>query len=195
MIFLRIGVFSGWIGSNMYIIAQIISICKFHHKTVLTLSAGMSSFLYMSEAIVDCDFGEAANLRLGGPPGRILAVCGQASNRIPAMFRSPGLPEPALGSHIAWDLGASGVACGLSDRFSAPPVRGRVSRLIYACNRPPKAPSAIPVKSEDTEIPGHRNCSDRERESRVARVYRPFHACADERFANRTPPILTITSV
>ena len=147
----------------------------------------MISFLYMSEAIVDCGFGEAANLRLGGAPGTILAVCGQASNRIPAMFRSPGLPAPALKSHIAWDLGASGVACGLSDRFGAPPVRGGVSRLIYTCNRPPKTPSAIPVKSEDTEIPGHRNRSDRERESRVARFYRPFHACATGRAVPLAP--------
>ena len=53
-------------------------------------------------------------------------------------------------------------------------VAGTVSRLVYDCNRPPEAPSAIPERSERFDIPGNRGLTERQRAARVEAVYRPF---------------------
>jgi predicted N-formylglutamate amidohydrolase len=60
--------------------------------------------------------------------------------------------------------------------LDAPLIAGGVSRLVFDCNRPPEAPSAIPERSELIEVPGNRNLSDAERARRIETVYRPFCA-------------------
>jgi predicted N-formylglutamate amidohydrolase len=54
----------------------------------------------------------------------------------------------ALESHIAWDIGAAGVAERLSEMLDAALVMQRFSRLAYDCNRPPEAADAYPERSE-----------------------------------------------
>lgn len=109
--------------------------------------------------------------------GRMVFVCEHASRAIPPEFGDLGLSAEARVAHVAWDPGALEVAAALSERFDAPLVAGRVSRLVYDCNRPPEAPSAIPEESEVFAIPGNRGLSAAAREDRIARVYRPFHEC------------------
>ncbi len=108
--------------------------------------------------------------------GRVVFVCEHAANAIPVEFGDLGLSADARVAHIAWDPGALKVAEALAARFDAPLVAGRVSRLVYDCNRPPEAPSAIPEESEVFSVPGNRGLSAAAREDRIARVYRPFHA-------------------
>ena len=48
--------------------------------------------------------------------------------------------------------------------------------LVYDCNRPPEAQSAIPEKSEIYDIPGNTQLSPAQRQERIERVYRPFEA-------------------
>lgn len=106
----------------------------------------------------------------------VVVVCEHGSNIIPPEFGDLGLDPAARQSHIAWDPGALGVAHEMRRLLDADLVAGSVSRLLYDCNRPPEAPSAMPDMSEIFEIPGNRNLTERDRERRVTAIYKPFYA-------------------
>jgi predicted N-formylglutamate amidohydrolase len=106
----------------------------------------------------------------------VLLAVEHAGRRIPAALGCLGLAAAELERHIAWDIGAQGVARRLSELLDAPLVLQRYSRLVYDCNRPPEAPDAIPVVSETTAIPGNQNLTPADREARAEALYRPFHA-------------------
>lgn len=106
--------------------------------------------------------------------GRFVIVCEHASADMPAEFGDLGLEPTARLSHIAWDPGALGVAEALAGLLDAPLVAQRVSRLLYDCNRPPEAASAVPETSEVHAVPGNRGLSDRDRALRADRFYHPF---------------------
>ncbi len=120
------------------------------------------------------DFGTVVHTDLAGNAPKVVLVCEHASNRIPAFLGDMGLGAEARDSHIAWDPGALAVARMMSAELSAPLVHGGVSRLVYDCNRPPEAPGAMPVRSEDYDIPANAQMSDEERQARVHGVYDPF---------------------
>lgn len=129
----------------------------------------------------------------------IVLVCEHASNIIPAELDDLGLDDTARNSHIAWDPGALAVAQRLSHRLDGALVWQRISRLVYDCNRPPEAASAIPERSEIYRIPGNIGLRPAERAERVVRFYRPFqYALANvlERriAADRSPIVVTIHS-
>ena len=112
--------------------------------------------------------------------GTVVLLCEHASNVIPAALNGLGLSQADQNAHIAWDPGAEAVARLLSDILDAPLVAGRVSRLVYDCNRPPDSPSAMPLRSETTDIPGNAALTEPERKARVEGVYRPFCKAVDD---------------
>jgi predicted N-formylglutamate amidohydrolase len=110
-----------------------------------------------------------------------------------------GLDAAARSEHIAWDPGALMLARGLSARLDAALVHAPLSRLIYDCNRPPDAPSAMAERSERWEIPGNRGLGAAARAARTAAVYLPFHdrlraLVADRLARGRVPALVTIHS-
>ncbi|MGR3762178.1 N-formylglutamate amidohydrolase [Roseobacteraceae bacterium NS-SX3] len=117
---------------------------------------------------------EAVEVVNAGGTGQALILCEHASNRIPSRYDGLGLAAGALDSHAAWDPGARAVALGLSQALDAPLVASRVSRLVYDCNRPPEAASAMPEQSELIEVPGNKGLTRQQREERASSVYRPF---------------------
>lgn len=131
--------------------------------------------------------------------GDFVLVCEHASNFIPAELHNLGLDRDAINSHIAWDLGAFRVAQEMSSILDAPLVAQRVSRLVYDCNRPPEAQSAMPAESEIYKIPGNSGLSATARRARTRRFYLPFRealaACLDRRAeAGRTAVLVTVHS-
>ncbi|MDA3859162.1 MAG: N-formylglutamate amidohydrolase [Roseovarius sp.] len=106
--------------------------------------------------------------------GAALILCEHASNHIPARYDGLGLKDSDRTSHAAWDPGARDVALGLMRALDAPMIASTVSRLVYDCNRPPEAPSAMPERSEVIEVPGNRDLSAAARAERVRTVYTPF---------------------
>ncbi|CUK06733.1 putative N-formylglutamate amidohydrolase [Ruegeria denitrificans] len=104
----------------------------------------------------------------------VLLVCEHASNRIPKFLGDMGLTAKARESHIAWDPGALGVAQNMAAQMSASLVYGGVSRLVYDCNRPPEAAGAMPVRSEEYDIPANAAMTSDERQARTENVYVPF---------------------
>lgn len=134
----------------------------------------------MESHATEIDYGEAVKVSRMSSAPRVLVVCEHASNRVPAQLTGLGLDAQHLASHIAWDPGALGVAKGLAARVPSVMIAGNVSRLVYDCNRPPDAKSAIPERSEVHDVPGNSGLSSVERLARVAAIYRPFHAAISE---------------
>ncbi|MFL5259795.1 MAG: N-formylglutamate amidohydrolase [Hyphomicrobiales bacterium] len=121
-------------------------------------------------------------------------VCEHAGRRIPQSLGTLGLLERDLTRHIAWDIGAEGVARNLAELLGAPLILQRYSRLLYDCNRPPDASDAIPSVSETTDIPANQKLTPEERLARIQEIYRPFHdalaAVLDERAAQGSTSVL-----
>jgi predicted N-formylglutamate amidohydrolase len=121
-------------------------------------------------------------------------ICDHASNRIPECLGSLGLGAEDLNRHIAWDIGAAGVAGHLSQQLDATLVMQNYSRLVIDCNRPPESAELIPALSEATGIPGNRELANAERAARRMEIFTPYHeriaALLDARQASNQPTLL-----
>src|SRR5258706_10975440 len=97
-----------------------------------------------------------------GRQGRsnFVIVVDHAGRRIPRRLADLGLPASELRRHIAWDIGALGVARQVAAALDAPLVAQNYSRLVIDCNRDPQVAASIPQLSESVEIPGNVNLSD-----------------------------------
>jgi predicted N-formylglutamate amidohydrolase len=129
---------------------------------------------------------------------RYFIICEHASKNIPDRYNKLGLSDADINRHIGWDIGAQGVAEHLSKLLNAPLVLQTQSRLLYDCNRPPCANSAIPKVTEQTPVPGNNNLSDEQIQARADDIYYPFHQSIsdllDNRSANLNSIIVTIHS-
>jgi predicted N-formylglutamate amidohydrolase len=131
-----------------------------------------------------------------GRPGRsnFVIVVDHASRRIPRRLKDLGLPADELQRHIAWDIGALGVARQVAAALDAVLLAQNYSRLVIDCNRDLKVPSSIPQLSEASEIPGNVGLSEAEITARRVEIFEPYHrqvrALLDERAAAGRPTIL-----
>ena len=104
---------------------------------------------------------------------------------IPRTLNNLGLPDSEIRRHIGWDIGALAVAGSVSEKLDAALVAQSYSRLVIDCNRDPASPTAMPLISEVTPIPGNQNLSDDEREVRRREIFVPYQdhigALLDER--------------
>jgi len=116
-----------------------------------------------------------------------IIVVDHAGTLIPRRLAKLGLPDSELTRHIAWDIGALGVARGVARALDAPLLSQTYSRLVIDCNRDPKVASSIPHISEHREIPGNRNLSAAEKAARRIEVFEPYHRrigeCIEARLA------------
>ena len=106
--------------------------------------------------------------------GAAVVICEHASRTIPAMLGTLGLDEATRSSHVAWDPGALALSRRLSTALDGVLFSQRFSRLVYDCNRPPDALSAMPARSEIFDIPGNLEMSEEDREARIREIYLPF---------------------
>jgi predicted N-formylglutamate amidohydrolase len=104
-----------------------------------------------------------------------LITCDHAGRLLPRSLGSLGLPESQLSRHIAWDIGAAGVARFLAAELGAFAILQTYSRLVIDCNRPLGVPSSIATLSEDTVIPGNRDVAPEEAERRARAIFTPYH--------------------
>jgi predicted N-formylglutamate amidohydrolase len=135
-------------------------------------------------------------------PSPFVIICDHASRRLPQSLGSLGLASNAdadidggaLATHIAWDIGALGVARALASALDAFVAWQRYSRLVIDCNRPLSSADSIVKRSERTDVPGNANLTASDAAARAAEVFRPYHAeirnQLDARRAARRPAIL-----
>jgi predicted N-formylglutamate amidohydrolase len=118
-------------------------------------------------------------------------VVDHAGRRIPERLGDLGLPAAELLRHIAWDIGALGVARRMAATLDAPLVAQNYSRLVIDCNRDPKVTTSIPLVGESIGIPGNIGLSAVEIAARRAEIFDPYHdrVCSlldERRAAGRT---------
>jgi predicted N-formylglutamate amidohydrolase len=111
------------------------------------------------------------------PAGRspFVLACDHAGNRIPQRLGTLGLEPHHLERHIAYDIGALGVAERLGELLDAPLVAQHYSRLVIDSNRQPQAHDSVPTVSEDTEIPGNAHVPPFARRARIDEIFTPYH--------------------
>lgn len=137
---------------------------------------------------------EAVCVINGEGRGGVLLLCEHASCHIPARFEGLGLRPEWRESHAAWDPGALDLSKALAEALDSPLVAGLVSRLVYDCNRPPEAESAMPIRSEVVEVPGNIGLSAQARQDRIDSIYRPFCAAVDGALENGPRALITVHS-
>jgi predicted N-formylglutamate amidohydrolase len=133
-------------------------------------------------------------------PSSLIFICDHASNRVPDEFGDLGIPAAELQRHIAWDIGAAGVAEILAKYFDAPVVFSDVSRLVIDCNRAFDDPGLIPAISDGTPIPANQSLAERERRRRWKTYHQPYHDAIEEVIATKltdrqTPIVVSIHSM
>jgi predicted N-formylglutamate amidohydrolase len=107
-------------------------------------------------------------------------LCEHASNHMPKEYGALGLDPVDVERHIAWDIGTAEVTRHLSALIDAPAFLGTYSRLLIDLNRPLGAPSSMPTRSENTDIPGNMGLGAGEVARRVEIMFAPFHRRVSE---------------
>jgi predicted N-formylglutamate amidohydrolase len=111
--------------------------------------------------------------RAGG--SAFFLICDHAGRLLPRALGTLGLSEAERARHIAWDIGALGVAQKLSAALDAHLVWQRYSRLVIDCNRPLDAADSIATRSERTAIPGNVDVGPAAARARANEIFRPYH--------------------
>lgn len=125
-------------------------------------------------------------------PARWVITCDHATNRVPEEIGggSLGIADADMARHIAYDVGAAGVALGLAQRLDAPAVLSNFSRLVIDPNRGEDDPTLVMRLYDGTIIPENRHIDAAERTRRLDAYYRPYHAAVAGLVATRDNPIV-----
>jgi predicted N-formylglutamate amidohydrolase len=115
-------------------------------------------------------------------PGHWLVSCDHATSIVPDWVHGGdlGLPPEDMKRHIAYDIGAAGVTRHLANALNSPAILSRFSRLVCDPNRGEDDPTIMMRLYDGTIIPANRNADDTEKEERLDRLYRPYHAAFSE---------------
>lgn len=119
---------------------------------------------------------------------RWLITCDHATNRVPDWVGGGrlGIAEADMARHIAFDVGAAGLASRLGRLLEAPAIFSDFSRLVIDPNRGEDDPTLLMRLYDGTVIPANKLADAGERMRRLDRLHRPYHA-ALERLAARHP--------
>lgn len=125
--------------------------------------------------------------------GRWLVTCDHASNHVPDWIGggSLGIDAADMARHIAWDVGAAGVAEALAARLDGPCILTNFSRLVIDPNRGEDDPTLVMKLYDGTIIPANRHAGEAEVGERLDRLHRPYHA-ALARLAARRPDTVIV---
>lgn len=125
-------------------------------------------------------------------PGRIVVTCDHATNRVPAWVEGGdlGISAEDMARHIAWDVGAAGVAVRLAEALDSPVILSGFSRLVIDPNRGEDDPTLVMRLYDGTIIPANRFLDAAGLEERMARLYRPYHDALAALAAARDPAVI-----
>jgi predicted N-formylglutamate amidohydrolase len=131
----------------------------------------------------------------------LLILCDHATNIVPPTVNGGtlGLSPAEMERHIAFDVGARGVALELSALLGAPALLTRFSRLVIDPNRGEDDPTLVMRLYDGTIVPANRRISDAEIERRLDGFHRPYHDAVDaqiDRMAARgaRPALISVHS-
>lgn len=123
---------------------------------------------------------------------RWLITCDHATNRVPETINNGnlGLPAADMARHIAYDVGARGLAIALADRLGAPALLSDFSRLVIDPNRGEDDPTVLMKLYDGSIIPANRSAGPTERERRLAAFHRPYHRAQADMAARRADTVI-----
>jgi len=123
--------------------------------------------------------GESYTKLDGSNENGLLILCDHAGNALPPDYGRLGLHESEFERHIAYDIGAAGVARRLAERLDVPAILTCYSRLLIDPNRGADDPTLIMSLSDGAIVPGNRDLSGDEIARRVRLYYEPYHAAIE----------------
>ncbi len=123
---------------------------------------------------------------------RWLVTCDHASNHVPDWVAGGdlGIAPADMARHIAWDVGAAGVAAALAERLDAPCILSDFSRLVIDPNRGEDDPTLVMRLYDGTIIPANRHIDDAGVAERLNRLHRPYHAALARLAARRDDTVI-----
>jgi len=115
-----------------------------------------------------------------------------ATNRVPSWVAGGdlGLPAADMNRHIAFDIGALGVALALGDLLDSPVIASDFSRLVIDPNRGLDDPTLMMKLYDGTIIPANHPLQDANRQRRITELYTPYHTALANLMADRQDPVL-----
>lgn len=125
-------------------------------------------------------------------PGRWLVTCDHASNRVPpdVCGGDLGISAADMARHIAWDVGARGLAEALGMLLDSPVIASDFSRLVIDPNRGEEDPTLVMQLYDGTIIPGNARAGPDEVERRLVTLYRPYHDALARLAARRADTVI-----
>lgn len=110
-------------------------------------------------------------------PARWLVLCDHATNVVPPTIANGSLniSDSDMSRHIAFDVGAAGLAIRLAALLDAPTVLSNFSRLVIDPNRGEDDPTLVMRLYDGTIIPANRNVDQADIDARLDQCYRPYH--------------------
>ncbi|WP_136683482.1 N-formylglutamate amidohydrolase [Falsirhodobacter xinxiangensis] len=121
---------------------------------------------------------------------RFLITCDHATNRVPPEIGSLGIAAADMARHIAYDVGAAGLAAALADALGATAVMSDFSRLVIDPNRGEDDPTLVMRLYDGTIIPANRHVDATEVERRLTTLYRPYHDALERLAARREDTVI-----
>lgn len=124
--------------------------------------------------------------------GRWVVTCDHASNAVPNFVNGGdlGLPPADMARHIAYDIGAAGLTRALAAKLQGPAILSGFSRLVIDPNRGEADPTLLMKLYDGTIIPANRAAGDVEKEERLDKLHRPYHAALGALVAGRAAPVI-----
>lgn len=108
-------------------------------------------------------------------PSVLFLTCEHAGRAVPESLGDLGVAIADMDRHIAYDVGAEGLARRMSAEVDATLVLQRYSRLVVDTNRPFEAQDCFPETSDGTAIPANARLDEPKRRQRFEEIHQPFH--------------------
>ncbi len=123
---------------------------------------------------------------------RWLVIADHAANTVPPWVNGGtlGLPNADMERHIAYDVGAAGVAVRLAEKLGAPALLSNFSRLVIDPNRGEDDPTLVMQLYDGSIIPANSGLSDAEIAARLDGCYRPYHNKLAELAARQSDTVI-----
>ena len=124
-------------------------------------------------------------------PSRWLVTCDHACNAVPMpLDPSLGIAPQDMARHIAYDIGARGLAMRLAARLDAPMIESTFSRLVIDPNRGEDDPTLVMKLYDGTIIPANRHVDAAEIRRRIETLHRPYHTAYETLAARRSDTVI-----
>lgn len=122
--------------------------------------------------------------------GPVLLTCEHATQRVPEPWSWPEADERLRGTHWAFDLGAADVTRKLAARIGSEAVLSNFSRLLVDPNRQLTSSTLFRTEADGAPVALNAGLTDDEKEQRLSRLYRPYHAAMDVAVGRSSAPVI-----